>query len=72
MADLLCEGDTPPYDAEMTKAFSFYGLMADYPLMLDYSVHALDEQEFSRIPKSAPFKLGDMIFWRREEAMAGS
>jgi len=65
LADLLCEGDTQPFDLEMTRALNFYGLEADYPLMVDYSVHALEEREFTEMPKSSPFQLGYATFWRK-------
>ena len=68
LADLLCEGDTRPYDSEITRAFNFYGMEADYPLMLDYAVHSLAEHEFAEAPKSSPFQVGPTIFWRRTQA----
>lgn len=68
VAELLCAGGTRPYDQEITRAMRFYGLEAKYPLILDYTVHALEEHEFASAPRSAPYEVGGIVFWRKEQA----
>lgn len=70
LADLFCERDSRPDDLEVSRALRFYGLEAGYPLILDYSVHAIEEAEFTTMPKSCPFEIGATVFWRKEQPAA--